>query len=42
MAFPSNRGESSEAAMSRHATAENATQKEFQKNFSTFNRKMRF
>jgi hypothetical protein len=31
-----NRGESSEAAISRHATAENATQREFQKNFSTF------
>jgi hypothetical protein len=31
-----NWGESSEAAMSRHATPENATQREFQKNFSTF------
>lgn len=29
-------GESSEAAISRHATAENATQREFQKNFWTF------
>ncbi len=36
------RGESSEAAMLRHATAENATQREFQKNFSTFTRKIRF
>jgi hypothetical protein len=32
-------GESSEAAMSRHTTAENATQREFQKSFSTFTRK---
>ncbi|WP_277932998.1 hypothetical protein [Nostoc sp. FACHB-892] len=29
-------GESSEAAISRHTTAENATQSEFQKSFSTF------
>ncbi|MBH8575815.1 hypothetical protein I8752_23000 [Nostocaceae cyanobacterium CENA369] len=33
------RGESSEAAISRHATAENATQREFHQNFSTFTRK---
>jgi hypothetical protein len=34
-----NGGESSEAAMSRHATPENATQREFHQNFSTFTRK---
>ncbi|BAZ22090.1 hypothetical protein NIES4073_29710 [Kalymmatonema gypsitolerans NIES-4073] len=35
-------GESSEAAFCRHATAEKATQREFQKNLSTFTRKIRF
>jgi len=32
-------GESSEAAISRHATAENVIQREFHQNFSTFTRK---
>jgi hypothetical protein len=36
------RGESSEAAISRHATAENSTQREFHQIFSTFTREMRF
>ena len=35
-------GESSEAAISRHATAENSTQREFHQIFSTFTREMRF
>jgi len=35
-------GKSGEAAMSRHSTAENAAQREFQKNFSTFTLKIRF
>ncbi|MDZ8237628.1 MAG: hypothetical protein RMZ69_10725, partial [Nostoc sp. ChiQUE01a] len=35
-------GESSEADINRHATAEKATQSDFQKNFSTFTLKSDF
>lgn len=35
-------GKSSEAAMSRYATAENFTQRKFHQHFSSFTQKMRF